>query len=104
MANGNQREKIKAGTTSFLPPEVASGEEYSSNQKLDIWAMGVILYLMVEGCYPFTGKNAKEIVKSILKDNLEFNKKLCKKRKRSQKRKCKKKTNGPFRLWIPNPF
>ena len=76
MANGNQREKIKAGTTSFLPPEVASGEEYSSNQKLDIWAMGVILYLMVEGCYPFTGKNAKEIVKSILKDNFEFNKKI----------------------------
>ena len=25
MANGNQREKIKAGTTSFLPPEMASG-------------------------------------------------------------------------------
>ena len=75
MANGNQREKIKAGTTSFLPPEVASGEEFSSNQKLDIWAMGIILYLMVEGCYPFDGKNTKEIIMSILRGKLEFDKK-----------------------------
>ena len=76
MANGNQREKIKAGTTSFLPPEVASGEEFSSNQKLDIWAMGIILYLMVEGCYPFDGKNTKEIIMSILRGKLEFDKKI----------------------------
>ena len=76
MANGNQREKIKAGTTAFLPPEMASGEEFSSNAKLDIWAMGIILYVMVEGCYPFEGKNTKEIIKSILKGKLEFNKKI----------------------------
>ena len=76
MANGNQREKIKAGTTSFLPPEIASGEEYSSNRKIDIWALGIILYLMVQGCYPFEGKNSKEIVKSILRGKLEFNKKI----------------------------
>ena len=76
MANGNQREKIKAGTTSFLPPEIASGEEFSSNQKLDIWAMGIILYLMVEGSYPFDGKNTKEIITAILKNRLEFNKKI----------------------------
>ena len=76
MANGNQREKIKAGTTSFFFFFLASGEEYSSNIKLDIWAMGIILYVMVEGCYPFEGKNTKEIIKSILKGKLEFNKKI----------------------------
>jgi len=76
FSNGNQREKIKAGTTTFLPPEIASGEEFSSNRKLDIWALGIILFRMVEGIYPFEGKNAKEIIKSILKDKLEFNKKI----------------------------
>ncbi len=76
MANGNQREKIKAGTTSFLPPEIASGEEYSSNPKIDIWALGIILYLMVQGCYPFEGKTTKDIIRSILRDKLEFNKKI----------------------------
>ena len=76
FANGNQKEKIKAGTTSFLAPEMASGEEFSSNRKLDIWALGIILYKMVEGAYPFEGKNAKEIIMSILKGKLEFNKKI----------------------------
>jgi calcium-dependent protein kinase len=76
FANGNQKEKIKAGTTSFLAPEMASGEEFSSNRKLDIWALGIILYKMVEGVYPFEGKNAKEIIMSILKGKLEFNKKI----------------------------
>jgi len=76
FANGNQREKIKAGTTTFLPPEIASGEEYGSNRKLDIWALGIILYRMVEGVYPFEGKNTKEIILSILKGKLEFNKKI----------------------------
>ena len=76
FANGNQREKIKAGTTSFLPPETASGEDYGSNRKLDIWALGIILYRMVQGVYPFDGKNTKEIIMSILKGKLEFNKKI----------------------------
>ena len=76
FANGNQREKIKAGTTTFLPPEMASGEEFSSNRKLDIWALGIILYRMVEGIYPFEGKNTKEIINSILNRKLEFNKKI----------------------------
>ena len=36
FSNGNNREKIKAGTTMFLPPETVSGKEYSSNRKLNI--------------------------------------------------------------------
>ena len=76
MSNGNQKEKIKAGTTRFLPPEIVGGEEFSSSQKLDIWALGVILFLMVEGCYPFNGKNTKEIILAILKENIEINKKI----------------------------
>jgi len=76
FSNGNNREKIKAGTTMFLAPETACGKEYCSNRKLDIWAMGIILYRMVEGVYPFDGKNSKEIINNILKKNLEFNKKI----------------------------
>ena len=72
VANGNQRDKVKAGTVKFLPPEMLSGKEFSSNTKLDMWALGVILYRMVEGCYPFEGKNYKEIINSIFKDKLQF--------------------------------
>ena len=76
FSNGNNREKIKAGTTMFLAPETACGKEYCSNRKLDIWALGIILYRMIEGVYPFDGKNSKEVLNNILKKNLEFNKKI----------------------------
>ena len=76
FSNGNNREKIKAGTTMFLPPETACGKEFCSNRKLDIWALGIILYRMIEGVYPFDGKNSKEIIYNIMKKNLEFNKKI----------------------------
>ena len=76
FANGNQREKIKAGTIIFMAPEIAGGEEYESSRKLDIWSLGIILYRMVEGVYPFDGSNIKEVIKNILKKKLEFNKKI----------------------------
>ena len=76
FSNGNNREKIKAGTTMFLAPETACGKEYCSNRKLDIWALGIILFRMIEGVYPFDGKNSKEVVNNIMKKNLEFNKKI----------------------------
>ena len=76
IANGNHREQIKAGTVKFLPPEMLSGKEFSSNSRLDMWALGVILYRMVEGCYPFEGKNYKETINNIFKAKLEFNPKI----------------------------
>ena len=76
FSNGNNRERIKAGTTMFLAPETACGNEFGSNRKLDIWALGIILYRMIEGVYPFDGKNSKEILNNIMKKKLEFNKKI----------------------------
>ena len=76
FSNGNQKEQVKAGTVKFLPPEMLSGKEFSSNTKLDMWALGIILYRMVEGCYPFEGKNYKEIINNIFKNKLEFNPKI----------------------------
>ena len=76
VSNGNQREKIKAGTVKFIPPEMLSGKEFSSSPRLDMWALGVILYRMVEGCYPFEGKNYKETINNIFKSKLEFNPKI----------------------------
>ena len=76
FSNGNQKEQVKAGTVKFLPPEILSGKELSSNTKLDMWALGIILYRMVEGFYPFDGKNYKEIINNIFKNKLEFSPKI----------------------------
>lgn len=39
------------GTPLFMAPEFFSRRSYSS--KVDIWAIGVITYLMLTGCLPF---------------------------------------------------
>ena len=76
IANGNQREQIKAGTVKFLPPETLSGREFSSDTRLDMWALGIILFRMVEGYYPFEGKTYKETINNIFRNKLEFNSKI----------------------------
>ena len=78
LANGNQKESIKAGTELYLPPEVIAGKEFSSSTKIDIWALGIILYQMVQGCHPFESKDGKDnnIINNILRNKLEFNKKI----------------------------
>ena len=56
ISNGLNREIIKAGTFKFTPPEVLSRNNYQSSNKIDIWALGVILYLMIFKTYPFNGE------------------------------------------------
>ena len=73
-SNGNQKESVKAGTELYLPPEVLLGKDISSNSKLDMWALGIILYRMVQGYHPF-GKG-DNIINNIIKNKLEFNKKI----------------------------
>ena len=78
-SNGNHKESVKAGTELYLPPEVLLGKEFSSNTKLDMWALGIILYQMVEGCHPFVEKDSNRdsvIINNIIRNKLEFNKKI----------------------------
>ena len=72
ISNGLNREIIKAGTFKFTPPEVLSRNNYQSSNKIDIWALGVILYLMIFKTYPFNGVNNKEILKKVEKEELTF--------------------------------
>ena len=76
FSNGNSKEIVQAGTTRYLPPEMASGKTFLSNPKLDVWALGIILYQMVQGQFPFEGKNENEVVQSIIKSPLRFRKRI----------------------------
>ena len=47
------------GTIPYLAPEMIKGEKYG--KPVDIWAIGVLTYLMLTGQKPFPGNNLEEI-------------------------------------------
>lgn len=55
------------GSPQYLSPEQAEGLE-DTDFRVDIWAIGVVLYELVTGGHPFEKKNYNALMRSILKD------------------------------------
>ena len=54
-----------------MPPEVLNSYA-SAAPSMDIWALGVILYRMIFGIYPFEGNSCREIFEKIKKVDYKF--------------------------------
>ena len=55
------------GTPAYMSPEQALGE--GAGPQSDLFALGVVLYEMLVGDYPFSGTNPLRLLKAILKDS-----------------------------------
>ena len=55
------------GTYEYMSPEVVFKMPYKEN--IDVWALGILLYEMVQGKSPYKAKNIKEIGQKLLSDN-----------------------------------
>lgn len=69
-------DNIHAGTMAYSPPEIISKANLASSPKIDIWGLGVVLYLLLTKRFPFYGENDYLTFQSIIKDDLKFPKSL----------------------------
>jgi serine/threonine protein kinase len=47
-----------------MAPEIIKGQLY--NEKVDIWSIGVIAFMLLIGKNPFPGRNNQEVKKMIV--------------------------------------
>ena len=53
-----------------MAPEMLFKAEY--DYRVDIWALGVLLYEMLHGCAPFKGKSADEVQQAMLEGKYQL--------------------------------
>lgn len=62
----NQRLKVFCGTPSYMAPEIVSKKPYLG-APADMWSMGVLLYVMLCGMFPFRGNTELDLYRCISK-------------------------------------
>jgi len=69
---GNKKLHTIAGTPYFIAPEVLNG---NYGKECDFWSVGVLLYLLVTGVYPFDSetKNRTEVFNKIKNGDYKLN-------------------------------
>jgi serine/threonine protein kinase len=60
----NQRLKVFCGTPSYMAPEITKKSDYEG-LPVDIWALGVLLYVMLVGQFPFRGTSEQDLYQRI---------------------------------------
>jgi len=62
----------QVGTVRYTSPELLTGDGY--NESIDVWDIGIVLFMLLTGKYPFDGKKKDKIFKRIQYKNINYNK------------------------------
>ena len=70
MILSNQKLNISCGTLQYVAPEILSSK--GSGMESDMWSIGVIMYLLVNGKLPYDANTSGEIFDKITMTSLHF--------------------------------
>lgn len=62
--------KTSCGSIGYVAPEILQGKKY--NEKVDIWSLGIILFMLVTGYRPFDDDNQTKCIQKILYSSPRF--------------------------------
>lgn len=68
---GGEAEKVNAGSLKYMAPEILRGRT-ESDPKIDVWSLGVMMYSMIMGNYPFSSNNRDELRKQVCTQEIKF--------------------------------
>jgi WD40 repeat protein/serine/threonine protein kinase len=75
--NDETQEGDVLGTPSYMSPEQAMGKQSQVDEQSDVWSLGAVLYEVLTGIPPFTGKTPIQTIMKVQKDPVIPVKQLC---------------------------